>query len=106
MATAPTPPTAPTLSLLRHPFEVGGELLRLLHAAGPHGAHLVPYARFLRTFRRELKTGCLASLLWGAVIAAPLWGGTQIGRTIQEPGPVLAAAAAVAALLAREGRPG
>lgn len=57
------------------------------------------YARFFRTFRRELKTGCLASLLWGAVLAALLWGGSLIGRTIQDPGPVLAATAAFAALL-------
>lgn len=57
------------------------------------------YARFFRTFRRELKTGCLASLLWGAVIAALLWGGSLIGRTIQDPGPVLAATAVFAALL-------
>ena len=57
------------------------------------------YARFFRTFRRELKTGCLASLLWGAVIAALLLGGSLIGRTIQDPGPVLAATAVFAALL-------
>lgn len=57
------------------------------------------YARFFRTFRRELKTGCLASLLWEAAIAALLWGSSLIGRTIQDPGPVLAATAVFAALL-------
>lgn len=57
------------------------------------------YARFFRTFRRELKTGCLATLLWGAVIAALLWGGALIGRAIQDPGPVLAATAVFAAAM-------
>lgn len=57
------------------------------------------YARFFRTFRREVKTGCLATLLWGSVIAAVLWGGSLIGRTIQDPAPVLAATAIFAALL-------
>jgi len=44
-----------------------------------------------RTFRRELRT---------AVPAALLWFGRLIGSVIQEPGPVLAAAAVFAALLA------
>lgn len=84
------------------PAVTAGAASAALYDAAVHGIRRDEpgaYARFLRTFRRELKTGCLASLLWGAVITAPLWGGTQIGRTIQEPGPVLAAAAAVAALL-------
>ena len=53
------------------------------------------YARFFRTFRRELKPACLATLLWGAVIAALVWGGTLIGSVIQEPIPVLAATTAL-----------
>ncbi|MDE7218741.1 MAG: DUF624 domain-containing protein [Oscillospiraceae bacterium] len=57
------------------------------------------YLRFFRTFRRELKTGCPATLLWGAVISVLIWGGSLIGRTIQEPGPVLAATAVFVALL-------
>ena len=84
------------------PAVTAGAASAALYDAAVHGIRRDEpgaYARFLRTFRRELKTGCLASLLWGAVIAAPLWGGTQIGRTIQEPGPVLAAAAVIAALL-------
>ncbi len=48
-------------------------------------------ARFFRTFRRELKPGCLAVLLWGPVIAALVWCGTIIGTAVQEPVPVLAA---------------
>ncbi|MBD5162479.1 MAG: DUF624 domain-containing protein [Oscillibacter sp.] len=56
-------------------------------------------ARFFRTFRRELKTAVPAALLWGAALAVLLWCGQQIGVAIQEPGPVLAATAALAALL-------
>lgn len=57
------------------------------------------YVRFFRTFRRELKTASLATLLWGAALAALLWSGQFVGTAIQEPGPVLAAAAAVVLLL-------
>ena len=57
------------------------------------------YARFFRTFRRELKTAVPAALLWGAALAMLLWAGQQIGTVIQDPGPVLAATAALAALL-------
>lgn len=32
-----------------------------------------PYARFFRTFKNELVTGALATLLWGAVAALGLW---------------------------------
>ena len=84
------------------PAVTAGAASAALYDAAVHGIRRDEpgaYARFLRTFRRELKTGCLASLLWGAVIAAPLWGGTQIGRAIQEPEPVLAATAVIAALL-------
>lgn len=57
------------------------------------------YARFFRTFRRELKTAVPAALLWGAALAVLLWCGQQIGVAIQDPGPVLAATAVLAALL-------
>lgn len=57
------------------------------------------YARFFRTFRRELKTAVPAALLWGAVLIVLLWAGQQVGVVIQDPGPVLAATAALVALL-------
>lgn len=57
------------------------------------------YGRFFRTFRRELKTAVPAAVLWGAALAAVVWGGSQIGTVIQEPVPVLAAAAAFVLLL-------
>jgi len=33
-----------------------------------------PFARFWSTFRRELKTGALATLLWGGICALLIWG--------------------------------
>ena len=57
------------------PAVTAGAASAALYDAAVHGIRRDEpgaYARFLRTFRRELKTGCLASLLWGAVIAAPL----------------------------------
>ena len=57
------------------------------------------YARFFRTFRRELKTAVPATLLWGAVLMIPLWCGQYVGVVIQEPVPVLAASAVLVLLL-------
>lgn len=57
------------------------------------------YVRFFRTFRRELKTAVPVTLLWGAALLVLLWCGQQIGVVIQDPGPVLAAAAVFVLLM-------
>ena len=57
------------------------------------------YARFLRTFRRELRIAVPVWLVWGTVAAGLLWCGQLIGTAVQEPGPVRAAATALVALL-------
>lgn len=57
------------------------------------------YARFFRTFWRELKISVPAWILWGAVLAAVLLMGRQIGVTVQDPAPVLAMTAGFALLM-------
>ena len=57
------------------------------------------YARFFRTFRRELKIAVPAAVLWGAALAALLLGGRQIGVSVQDPAPVLASTAVFALLM-------
>lgn len=57
------------------------------------------YARFFRTFRRELKPAVLSALVWGVPLAAVLWGGQLIGTAIQDPIPALAATAMFVLLL-------
>ena len=85
------------------PLVTAGAASAALYDAAVHGIRQDEagiYARFFRTFRRELRTAVPAALLWGAALAGLLWFGRLIGTVIQEPGPVLAAAAVFAALLA------
>lgn len=85
------------------PLATAGAASAALYDAAVHGIRQDEagiYARFFRTFRRELRTAVPAALLWGAALAGLLWFGRLIGTVIQEPGPVLAAAAVFAALLA------
>ena len=70
------------------PLATAGAASAALYDAAVHG------------IRRELRTAVPAALLWGAALAGLLWFGRLIGTVIQEPGPVLAAAAVFAALLA------
>lgn len=84
------------------PVVTVGAASAALYDAAVHGIRrdeAGTYARFFRTFRRELKTAVPAALLWGAVLIVLLWAGQQVGVVIQEPGPVLAATAALVALL-------
>ena len=84
------------------PLVTAGAASAALYDAAVHGIRRDEpgaYVRFFRTFRRELKTAVPATLLWGAALAALLWAGQQIGVAIQDPGPVLAATAVLAALL-------
>ena len=84
------------------PVITAGAASTALYDAAVHGIRRDEpgaYVRFFRTFRRELKTAVPAALLWGAALAALLWCGQQIGVAIQDPGPVLAATAVLAALL-------
>ena len=84
------------------PVVTVGAASTALYDAAVHGIRREEpgaYARFFRTFRRELKTAVPATLLWGAALAVLLWAGQQIGVVIQSPGPVLAATAVLAALL-------
>lgn len=84
------------------PVVTVGAASAALYDAAVHGIRREEagaYARFFRTFRRELKTAVSAALLWGAVMAVLLWCGRQVGVVIQEPAPVLAATAGLAALL-------
>lgn len=84
------------------PLVTAGAASAALYDAAVHGIRREEagtYARFFRTFRRELKTAVPAALVWGAALAALLWSGQLVGTAIQEPGPVLAAAAVVVLLL-------
>ncbi len=84
------------------PLVTAGAASTALYDAAVHGIRRDEpgaYARFFRTFRRELKTATLATLLWGAAAAVLLWGGSMIGTAVQAPGPVLALAVVFAALL-------
>lgn len=84
------------------PVVTVGAASTALYDAAVHGVRREEaraYARFFRTFRREMKTAVPAALLWGAALAVLLWCGQQIGVVIQDPGPVLAATAVLAALL-------
>ena len=84
------------------PLVTVGAASAALYDAAVHGIRRDEpgaYVRFFRTFRRELRTAVPAALLWGAALAVLLWAGQQIGSAIQEPGPVLAATAVLAALL-------
>ena len=84
------------------PLVTAGAASAALYDAAVHGIRRDEpgaYVRFFRTFRRELKTAVPAALLWGAALAVLLWAGQQIGVAIQDPGPVLAATAVLAALL-------
>lgn len=84
------------------PIVTAGAASTALYDAAVHGIRqdeAGTYARFFRTFRRELKTASLATLLWGGAAAALLWSGQFIGTAIQEPAPVLAAATVFVILL-------
>lgn len=84
------------------PVVTGGAASTALYDAAVHGIRREEhgaYARFFRTFRRELKTAVPAAVLWGAALAALLLMGRQIGVTIQEPVPVLASTAVLVLLM-------
>lgn len=84
------------------PVVTAGAASTALYDAAVHGIRRDEpgaYARFFRTFRRELRTTVPASLLWGAALAVLLWSGQQIGVAVREPVPVLAAAAVFVLLL-------
>ncbi|MBD5150928.1 MAG: YesL family protein [Oscillibacter sp.] len=84
------------------PVVTVGAASTALYDAAVHGIRREEagaYARFFRTFRRELKITIPATLLWGAVIAALAWVGQFVGTAEQEPWFVLAAAAVVVLLL-------
>lgn len=81
------------------PVVTAGAASAALYDAAVHGVRrdeAGAYARFFRTFRREVKTAVPASLPWAAALGLLLWSGRYIGTAIQDPAPVLAAAAAFA----------
>lgn len=84
------------------PVVTAGAASTALYDAAVHGIRREEpgaYARFFRTFRREWKTAVPAAIVWGGVLAAVLAGGQLVGVAVQEPGPVLAAAAVIVLLL-------
>lgn len=84
------------------PVVTVGAASTALYDAAVHGIRrdeAGTYARFFRTFRREVKTALPVTLLWGAALAALLWGGQLVGTVIQEPFPVLASTTVVVLLL-------
>ncbi len=84
------------------PVATAGAASTALYDAAVHGIRrneTGAYARFFRTFRRELKSAVPAWLIWGGAAAVLLWLGQFIGVTVQDPGPVLAATAAFALAL-------
>lgn len=84
------------------PVATVGAASTALYDAAVHGIRRDEagiYARFFRTFRRELKTALPATLLWGAALAALLWSGQLVGTVIQEPIPVLVSTTVVVLLL-------
>lgn len=83
------------------PLVTMGAASTALYDAAVHGIRrdeAGTYVRFFRTFRRELKTAALSTIVWGVPLVLVLWSGQWIGTLIQDPVPVLAAAAVFVAL--------
>lgn len=84
------------------PLVTIGAASTALYDAAVHGIRREEagaYARFFRTFRRELKPAVPAALVWGVPLAVLLWSGQRIGTAVRDPVPVLAATAMFVLLL-------